>query len=58
MSPSALLIHVPDVTLGVEWRQKAFPKTCALLVGPQNIIALDVNGFSLEVVQADAVSDL
>ncbi|WP_394142508.1 glyoxalase/bleomycin resistance/dioxygenase family protein [Vibrio chagasii] len=53
MNPSAVLIHVPDVAKGLEWYKKAFPDAVSVHHPLFNFTILDLNGFSLEIVQAD-----
>lgn len=54
MQPTAVLVHVPDVALGLEWYKKAFPKAVARYLIASDFTLLDINGFSLEIVQADS----
>ncbi|MDF4485450.1 glyoxalase/bleomycin resistance/dioxygenase family protein [Vibrio parahaemolyticus] len=53
MNPSAVLVHVPDVAKGLEWYKKAFPEAVPVYHPDFDFTALDLNGFSLEIVQAD-----
>ncbi|HCG7016177.1 TPA: glyoxalase/bleomycin resistance/dioxygenase family protein, partial [Vibrio parahaemolyticus] len=53
MNPSAVLVHVSDVTKGLEWYKKAFPEAVPVYHPDFDFTALDINGFSLEIVQAD-----
>ncbi|MEZ8629998.1 VOC family protein [Vibrio lentus] len=53
MNPSAVLIHVPDVPKGLEWYKKAFPEAVPVYHPDFDFTVLDVNGFSLEIVQSD-----
>ncbi|MCD1409651.1 glyoxalase/bleomycin resistance/dioxygenase family protein [Vibrio vulnificus] len=53
MNPSAVLVHVPDVAKGLEWYKKAFPEAVPIYHPDFDFTALDINGFSLEIVQAD-----
>ncbi|HBC3888501.1 TPA: glyoxalase/bleomycin resistance/dioxygenase family protein [Vibrio parahaemolyticus] len=53
MTPSAILVHVPDVTKGLEWYKKAFPEAVPIYHSDFDFTVLDLNGFSLEIVQAD-----
>ncbi|OWH84817.1 glyoxalase [Vibrio cholerae O139] len=53
MNPSAVLVHVPDVAKGLEWYKKAFPEAVPVYHHDFDFTALDLNGFSLEIVQAD-----
>ena len=53
MKPTALLIHVNDVPSGLEWYKKAFPDAKSVYLEEFRFTVLDMNGFMLEVVQAD-----
>ncbi|EGQ9055173.1 glyoxalase/bleomycin resistance/dioxygenase family protein [Vibrio parahaemolyticus] len=53
MNPLAVLVHVPDVARGLEWYKKAFPEAVPVYHPDFDFTALDINGFSLEIVQAD-----
>ncbi|MEZ8306956.1 glyoxalase/bleomycin resistance/dioxygenase family protein [Vibrio splendidus] len=53
MIPSAVLVHVPDVSMGLEWYKKAFPEAIEVYHPSFDFTLLDLNGFSLEIVQAD-----
>jgi len=53
MNPSAVLVHVPDVAKGLEWYKKAFPEAVPVYHPDFDFTALDLNGFSLEIVKAD-----
>lgn len=53
MNPSAVLVHVLDVAKGLEWYKKAFPEAVPVYHPDFDFKALDLNGFSLEIVQAD-----
>ena len=53
MNPSAVLVHVPDVAKGLEWYMKAFPEAVPVYHPDFDFTVLDLNGFSLEIVQAD-----
>jgi predicted enzyme related to lactoylglutathione lyase len=53
MNPSAVLVHVPDVTEGLEWYKQAFPNAVSVYYPEFDFTVLDLNGFSLEIVQAD-----
>ena len=54
MQPLAVLIHVPDVELGLSWYQKAFPNAVAQYVGDSKFATLDLDGFTIEIVPSDA----
>jgi predicted enzyme related to lactoylglutathione lyase len=53
LNPTAVLIHVPDVKLGLEWYQQAFPAATQVYHSEFDFTVLDLNGFSIEIVQAD-----
>ncbi|WP_081959347.1 VOC family protein [Aeromonas finlandensis] len=53
MTPVAVLVHVPDVGAALAWYQRAFPNAVAVYYPEFNFTVLDLNGFSLEIVQAD-----
>ncbi len=53
MKPAALLIHVPDVDLGLKWYQEAFPLAKSVRLQHFDFTTLNVNGFLVEIVQAD-----
>ncbi|MGL1138416.1 VOC family protein [Vibrio parahaemolyticus] len=53
MIPSAVLVHVPDVAKGLEWYKKAFPEAVPIYHSDFDFTVLDLNGFSLEIVEAD-----
>ncbi len=53
MNPVAALIHVPGVQLGLLWYQKAFLMAKVNYLKEFDFTVLDINGFSLEIVQAD-----
>lgn len=53
LNPIAVLIHVPDVELGLEWYRKAFPVATLIYHPSSAFTALELEGFSLEIVQAD-----
>lgn len=57
MKPSALLIHVDNVKLGLDWYAKAFPESKAVYLESSDFTLLDINGFLLEIVQADEKVD-
>lgn len=50
---TAVLVHVPDVAKGLELYKKAFPEAVPVYHPDFDFTALDLNGFSLEIVQAD-----
>ncbi len=53
MKPVALLVHVSDVKAGIDWYTKAFPEARLVYLEEFDFTVLDINGFSLEIVQAD-----
>lgn len=53
MEPIALLVHVNDVKAGLNWYKKAFPESRTVYVEEFDFTILDINGFLLEIVQAD-----
>ncbi len=53
MTPVAVLVHVPDMAKGLEWYQKAFPDAIPTYHPEFDFTVLNLNGFSLEIVQAD-----
>ncbi|EGQ8523029.1 VOC family protein [Vibrio parahaemolyticus] len=53
MIPSAVLVHVPDVATGLIWYTKAFPEAVPIYHSDFDFTVLNLNGFSLEIVQAD-----
>lgn len=53
MNPTAILIHVPSVEQGLCWYKKAFPDAVAIYHPDSDFTVLDINGFSIEIVQAD-----
>lgn len=53
MTPAAVLVHVPNVAKGLEWYQNAFPDATPIYYPEFNFTVLDIDGFSIEVVQAD-----
>jgi len=53
MQPVAMLIHVEDIKAGLDWYTKAFPLARIKCLPDSDFTVLDINGFQLEVVQAD-----
>lgn len=53
MIPIAILIYVPNVEEGLDWYKKAFPSTVSKYYPESDFLSLDLNGFSLEIVQSD-----
>ena len=54
LRPSALLVYVDDIQQGLIWYKQAFPESRSVCLKEFNLTVLDINGFSLEIVQADA----
>lgn len=52
--PTAILIHVPHVAVGLAWYQQAFPQAVAEYLPEFDFTVLHVGNFTIEVVQADA----
>ncbi|HCG7089390.1 TPA: glyoxalase/bleomycin resistance/dioxygenase family protein [Vibrio parahaemolyticus] len=53
MTPVALLVYVPDVEIGLQWYQQAFPEAVPMHLPNFDFTVLDVNGFFIEIVQSD-----
>ncbi|HAS6420185.1 TPA: glyoxalase/bleomycin resistance/dioxygenase family protein, partial [Vibrio vulnificus] len=53
MTPVAVLVYVPDVEVGLQWYQQAFPEAVQMHLPDFDFTVLDVNGFSIEIVQSD-----
>ncbi len=53
MTPVAVLVYVPDVEIGLQWYQQAFPEAVLMHLPDFDFTVLDVNGFSIEIVQSD-----
>jgi predicted enzyme related to lactoylglutathione lyase len=53
LKPIALLVHVPNVKLGLEWYKKAFPMAVETNLEHSDYTVLNINGFSIELVPAD-----
>ncbi|HHC6640721.1 TPA: VOC family protein [Vibrio parahaemolyticus] len=53
MTPVAVLVYVPDVEVGLRWYQQAFPEAAPMHLPDFDFTVLDVNGFSIEIVQSD-----
>lgn len=53
MSPVSVLIYVPDVVAGLAWYQEAFPNAVQIYLTDFDLTVLEINGFSIEIVQAD-----
>ncbi|MEZ9525142.1 VOC family protein [Enterovibrio norvegicus] len=53
MIPVAILIHVPNISEGLKWYQKAFPEAACVYYSESDFTALEINDISLEIVQAD-----
>ena len=54
MTPVSVLIHVPDVDQGLDWYQRAFPNAKQIYLKEFDMKLLDINGFMIEIVKADA----
>ena len=54
MKPIAILIHVPDVKLGLEWYKSAFPAAEVDYIVESDFTVLNIHGFLIEIVQADS----
>ncbi|RXJ74356.1 glyoxalase/bleomycin resistance/dioxygenase family protein [Veronia nyctiphanis] len=53
MKPTAILFHVPHVDQGIEWYKKAFPNAKFIYLPDLDFVALDSEGFSIEIIQGD-----
>lgn len=53
MTPVAVLVYVPDVEVGLQWYQQAFPEAVPMHLPDFDFTVLDVDGFSIEIVQSD-----
>ncbi|GAB6263072.1 hypothetical protein PSSHI_33160 [Photobacterium sp. R1] len=53
MNPTAVLIYVPDVKLALGWYQKDFPDAAPIYHSEFDFTVLDLDGFFIEIVQAD-----
>ncbi|RXJ72279.1 glyoxalase/bleomycin resistance/dioxygenase family protein [Veronia nyctiphanis] len=53
MTPSAVLVHVPDVAKGLEWYKQAFPDAVPIYLPEFDFTVLNLHGVYLEIVQAD-----
>jgi len=53
MKPSALLVHVTDVCKALDWYSRAFVDAKAIYYPEFDFTALQIDGFLLEIVQAD-----
>lgn len=54
LKPVVLLVHVPDIKLGLSWYKSAFPMAVAECIEESDFTVLNLNGFSIEIVQADS----
>ncbi|EKA7375353.1 glyoxalase/bleomycin resistance/dioxygenase family protein [Vibrio parahaemolyticus] len=54
MKPIAILIHVPNVEKGLAWYQNAFPSAKPIYHPDSDFTVLELEGFSIEIVQADS----
>lgn len=53
MKPCAIMIHVSDVSLGLDWYRKVFPTTVCFFHETCNLAVLQLGSFVIEIVQAD-----
>jgi len=53
MKPIAILVHVPDISVGLEWYKKAFPMATANYLAEFDFTVLTIGEFMIEIVQAD-----
>jgi predicted enzyme related to lactoylglutathione lyase len=53
MTPVAVLVYIPDVEIGLQWYQQAFPEAVPMHLPDLDFTVLDLNGFSIEIVQSD-----
>jgi len=53
LQPVAILIHVPDVEIGVRWYRKAFPDAIPRKIDGTDFMVLELDGFSIEIVKSD-----
>ncbi len=53
MKPATLLIPVSDVKTGLEWYKRAFPSARAIYLIEFDFTVLEIDGFSIDIVQAD-----
>ncbi|EIY8044292.1 glyoxalase/bleomycin resistance/dioxygenase family protein [Vibrio vulnificus] len=51
--PSSSSCFVPDVEVGLQWYQQAFPEAVPMHLPDFDFTVLDVDGFSIEIVQSD-----
>ncbi len=50
----AVMVHVADVALGLDWYERAFPSAVRKrITDPIDFVFLDVNGVMIEIVPAD-----
>ena len=54
MKPVSVLIHVVDVDQGFDWYKKAFPNAKERYLEAFDMRLLDISGFMIEIVKADA----
>jgi len=57
LAPVAVLVYVPDVRDRLAWYQTAFPEAVPIYHSEFDLTVLDLNGFSLEIVQVDEKVD-
>lgn len=53
LKPIAILVHVPDISVGLEWYKKAFPMATATYLPEFDFTVLTIGEFMIEIVQAD-----
>ncbi|MEX6017098.1 VOC family protein [Providencia vermicola] len=51
--PAAILIHVPNVSVGLAWYQQAFSQAVAEYLPEFDFTLLHIGNFTIEIVQAD-----
>ena len=54
MKAVAVMIHVPDIRAALEWYRRAFSASPVSFSAEEGLAVLDVGGFTLEIVRADA----
>ena len=53
MKPSAVMIHVADLSIALDWYKKAFPNAVDTGRASENFIQLQISGFLIELVKSD-----
>ena len=51
--PVAVLVYVHNIDIGMAWYQQAFPDAVPRYLIDFDLTVFDINGFSIEIVQAD-----